>query len=80
MKRLGKSRTNKVISGVCGGVAEYFNIDPTIVRLVWAALILFAGTGLWIYILCAVLMPYGIHDPYHHSHDYPDHTNHDHHN
>lgn len=34
-KRLYKSNVNKIISGVCGGIAEYFNIDPTIVRLAW---------------------------------------------
>ena len=71
MKRLGKSSTNKVISGVCGGVAEYFNIDPTIVRLVWAAFTLFGGSGLILYILCAILMPYGTYDDTP-PHDYVD--------
>ena len=56
MKRLGKSNDKK-IAGVCGGVAEYFNIDPTIVRLVWGVLALMWGTGIFIYILCAFIMP-----------------------
>jgi len=54
MKRLGKSRKNAVISGVCGGIAEYFNIDPLLVRIIWVL----SGIGLIVYILCAVLLPY----------------------
>jgi len=61
MKRLAKSRKNVVISGVCGGVAEYFNIDPSIVRIVWALLAIGGfGTGLLIYIVCAVVLPTGV--------------------
>ena len=61
MKKLCKSRNNKVITGVCGGVAEYFNIDPSIVRLIWAVAIIFtAGTlALILYVICAVVLPYG---------------------
>ena len=62
MKRLGKSRTNVVISGVCGGVAEYFNIDPTIVRIIWAIFTFAGGSGIILYILCAILMPYATYD------------------
>ena len=59
MKRLCKSRTNKVISGVCGGIAEYFNIDPTIVRVIWALFTFFSAFfgGIILYIICAVVMP-----------------------
>lgn len=57
MKRLYKSQTNKMICGVCGGVAEYLNIDPTIIRLIWAVLILAVGTGLLAYIIAAIIMP-----------------------
>lgn len=57
MKKLYKIEEGRVISGVCGGVAEYFNIDPTIVRLIWALLVLCAGTGLLAYIICAIVMP-----------------------
>ena len=56
MKRLTKSR-NKMISGVCAGVAEYFNIDPTIARLAFAALVIFGGTGIVIYIIAAIILP-----------------------
>lgn len=55
-KRLYKSRSQRMICGVCGGVAEYFNIDPTIIRLVWA-LIALTGSGLLLYILAAIIMP-----------------------
>lgn len=44
-KRLYKSRNNKMICGVCAGIADYFNIDPSIVRVLWAVLALAAGTG-----------------------------------
>jgi len=57
MKRLAKSRKNVVISGVCGGVAEYFNIDPSIVRIIWVLLSFGAGSGLLIYIICAIVLP-----------------------
>ena len=57
MKRLYKSQTNKMLCGVCGGVAEYLNIDPTIVRLIWAVLILVVGTGVLAYFIAAILMP-----------------------
>ncbi|MCD7982187.1 MAG: PspC domain-containing protein [Clostridiales bacterium] len=56
-RKLYKSEDNRVLCGVCGGVGEFFGIDPTIVRLIWAILIIFAGMGLWIYILAAIIMP-----------------------
>lgn len=57
MRKLQKSN-KKVICGVCGGVGEYFNVDPTIVRLlVIIAVILGFGTGILIYILAALVMP-----------------------
>ena len=52
-KRLYKSRNNKMICGVCAGIADYFNIDPSIVRVLWAVLALAAGTGVLAYIACA---------------------------
>ncbi|MBD4336467.1 PspC domain-containing protein, partial [Xanthomonas citri pv. citri] len=45
-KRLYKSNTNKVIDGVCGGIGEYFNIDPTLVRLAWVVFCALGGSGL----------------------------------
>ena len=45
------------VFGVCGGIAEYFDIDPTIVRVAWAVLIFAYGTGLLAYLVCALCMP-----------------------
>ena len=56
-KKLTKSATNRKIAGVCGGIAEYFGIDPTIVRLIWAVCVAFAGTGLLLYVIAALVMP-----------------------
>lgn len=56
-KRLHKSSTNRMLAGVCGGVAEYLEVDPTLVRLIWGGIALAGGTGLLIYILAAVIMP-----------------------
>jgi phage shock protein PspC (stress-responsive transcriptional regulator) len=57
MKRLYRSKTNKIIAGVCGGIAEYFNIDPTIVRLLWLLFSLIWGTGLVAYIIAWIIIP-----------------------
>lgn len=56
-KRLFKSRTNRVICGVCGGIGEYLNIDPTIIRLLCLLLVCGVGSGLLIYIVAAVIIP-----------------------
>lgn len=56
-KRLYKIQEGKMIDGVCGGIAEFFNIDPTIVRLIWALLCVFGGSGIIAYIVCAIIMP-----------------------
>lgn len=58
-KRLYKSHNNKMICGVCAGIADYFNIDPSIVRVLWAVLALAAGTGVLAYIACAIILPEG---------------------
>ncbi len=57
MKQLYKSNTNKKVAGVCGGIGEYFGIDPTIVRLGFVALSLLAGGGLAVYIIAAIIIP-----------------------
>ena len=59
MKRLYKSKTDKMVSGVCGGIASYLNIDPTIVRVVWALVSVFSAAvpGLLVYIICEVVIP-----------------------
>ena len=59
MKHLRKSNTNRKIAGVCGGIGEYFGIDPTLVRLGFVALSLLGGGGLAVYIIAAIIMPDG---------------------
>ena len=56
-KRIYKIEEGKIVFGVCGGLAEYLNIDPTIIRVIWAILILAYGTGLLLYLICAVVFP-----------------------
>jgi phage shock protein C len=56
-KKLYRSRREKVIAGVCGGVAEYFNIDPVWVRIGWVLSVFVKGLGLVAYLLCWVLIP-----------------------
>ena len=56
-KRLYKSNKNKMIDGVCAGIAEYFNIDPTLVRLGAVLLTCTAGSGILAYIVCAIIIP-----------------------
>ena len=55
--RLHKSASNRKIAGVCGGIAEYLGVDPTIIRLVWALLIFGWGSGVLAYIICALILP-----------------------
>ena len=55
-KKLYHSKTNKMLAGVCGGLGEYANLDPTIVRLI-AVLIGLSGAGLVAYLVCAVIIP-----------------------
>ncbi len=56
-KRLMRSIRDKKIGGVCAGLAEYFDLDPTIVRVVWLLAILFAGTGLLVYLILWIVLP-----------------------
>ena len=56
-KQLYTSRENRMICGVCGGVAEYFHIDPTIVRLIFVFFGLWAGSGILFYIIAAIVIP-----------------------
>lgn len=55
-KKLKRS-SNKMIAGVCAGIAEYFDIDTSLVRILWVLFTLFGGAGLLAYIVCLVLMP-----------------------
>ena len=56
-KKLRKSSANRMLAGVCGGVAEYLDVDPTVVRVLWAIGSAFAGAGVIAYIACAIIMP-----------------------
>ncbi len=56
-KKLFKSQTDKKLCGVCGGVAAYFDIDSTLVRLAWAAFTILGGSGILAYIIAAIVMP-----------------------
>lgn len=56
-KKLYRTEDNKILAGVCGGVAEYFNLDPTLVRVLWVAVSLFAGAGVILYIVMAIIVP-----------------------
>ncbi len=56
-QRIYKSSRDKVFAGVCGGVAEFLNIDPVIVRLIWVLATLAYGAGLIFYIIAAIIMP-----------------------
>jgi phage shock protein PspC (stress-responsive transcriptional regulator) len=55
-KKLYRSRTNRLLCGVCGGLGEYMNIDPTIIRLL-LVLLCFTGTGIVAYIIAAIIIP-----------------------
>ena len=57
MKKLYRSETNKMIAGVCGGIAEYFDIDPTLVRLGFVVVSALGGSGVLAYIVAAIVMP-----------------------
>lgn len=56
-KRLTRSEKERILGGVCGGLAEYFNLDPTLVRLVFVLLALAGGAGLLVYIILWIIMP-----------------------
>ena len=56
-KRLYKSNDNKVLIGVCGGIGEYLNVDPVVIRLLWVLFCLMGGSGVLAYIIAAFLIP-----------------------
>ena len=56
-KKLYRSKTDKKIAGICGGLAKYLNIDVTLIRVLWAVVSIFAGAGLLAYIICAFVIP-----------------------
>ena len=56
-KKLYRIKEGRSIAGVCGGIAEYFDLDPTVVRLIWALVVLLGGAGSVAYIACAFIIP-----------------------
>ena len=56
-KKLYRNKKEEKIAGVCAGLAEYFNIDVTIIRLIWVLFVLCAGSGILAYIACALVIP-----------------------
>ena len=56
-KKLYRSTTDKKLAGVCGGIAKYLNMDPTVIRILWTIISLFAFVGVAAYIVCAFIMP-----------------------
>ena len=58
-KKLYRSKTDKKIAGVCGGLANHFDMDPTMMRIIWLIAFLCAGTGLLAYNICWIAIPEG---------------------
>ena len=56
-KRLYKSNQEKMLDGVCGGIAEYFDLDPTVIRLAWVVFCAMGGCGILAYIITAIVIP-----------------------
>ena len=56
-KKLFKSTTDKKLCGVCGGIAMYFDIDPTLVRLAWVLFVALGGSGILAYIVGTIIIP-----------------------
>lgn len=67
-KKLYKSTTDRKLCGVCAGVANYLNIDPTVVRLLWALITFLGGAGVIAYIVCALVIP---DEPYNNNYQDP---------
>lgn len=56
-KRLYRSNRNRMLCGVCGGIAEYFDIDPALVRLGWIVFCILGGSGALAYLIATIIMP-----------------------
>ncbi len=56
-KKLYKTNEGKMLDGVCGGIAEYFHVDPTLIRLAWVIFSCLGGSGVLAYIICAIVIP-----------------------
>ena len=64
MKRIIRSRKDRIIAGVCGGFAEYFGLDPSLIRLAWIFFTLFGGAGILAYLLAMIVIPDELSAPY----------------
>lgn len=67
-KKLYKSTTDRKLCGVCAGIANYLNIDPTVVRLLWALITFVGGAGVVAYVVCALVIP---DEPYNNNYQDP---------
>jgi len=56
-KKLYRSLKNRMLAGVCAGIADYFGLDPTVIRLAWVIFSCLAGSGVLAYIICAIVIP-----------------------
>lgn len=56
-KKLTRDKANQKIAGVCAGIAKYFDVDATIIRLIWVVVTLAGGAGILLYVIAALLMP-----------------------
>ena len=57
-KKLCKSNANRMLSGVCGGIAEYLGVDPTLIRLAWVLFCALGGSGILAYVIAAIVIPH----------------------
>ncbi len=59
MKKLYRSRTNRIFAGIVGGLGEYFNIDPVLLRLIWVLVVIFTGLvpGVLVYLIAIYIIP-----------------------
>jgi len=57
MKKLYRSQNQRIVAGVCGGLGEYFEVDPVVIRLIWIIFIVFGGVGLLAYLLAWIIIP-----------------------
>lgn len=58
-RKLTRSRTDRKLAGVCGGIAEFFDVDVTVIRILWVLATFMGGSGLLAYVICALIMPEG---------------------
>lgn len=57
MNKLYRSRKNRIVAGVCGGIGEYLKVDPTLIRLLWLLISIVGGSGVVAYIIAWIIIP-----------------------